>query len=193
MKQVKPEIRVLGIDDSPFDFNDKKSKIIGCVFRGNKYLEGVIAREITVDGDDSTQKIKSMVMDSSQSEQIKVVITDGITFAGFNVLNMKRLEEETNLPVIAVSRNKPDKEKLKRALENVSDKKEKLELINKAGKVKKLKTSKGTIYYQNIGINSEKAREIIEVSRSRSLIPEAVRVSHMFSSALELGESKGRV
>ena len=59
---VKKEIRVLGIDDAPFDkFKDKKCLIIGVFFRGGNFLDGVLSSKVAVDGSDSTAKMIKMV------------------------------------------------------------------------------------------------------------------------------------
>ena len=51
---MKKQIRILGIDDSPFSFNDKYSTVIGAIMRGGEYLECVLSRQISVDGTDAT-------------------------------------------------------------------------------------------------------------------------------------------
>ena len=44
----KPEIRIIGLDDTPFISRSKgKLEVIGVVFRGGYWLEGVIKTEIT--------------------------------------------------------------------------------------------------------------------------------------------------
>src|SRR4030042_1037943 len=51
---MKQQIRLLGLDDSPFSFSDKYTTIIGVVMRGGEYLECVLSRQISIDGDDAT-------------------------------------------------------------------------------------------------------------------------------------------
>ena len=45
---MKKEIRLLGVDDSPFTFTDKYGTIIGVIMRGGEYLEGVLKNHITI-------------------------------------------------------------------------------------------------------------------------------------------------
>lgn len=193
MKDIKEEIRLLGVDDAPFEFEQEKTKLIGSVFRGGKFLEGIIIKDVEVDGFDVTDMIIEMAMDSKHRDQLRVILLDGITFAGFNVADLERINEETDLDVMAVSRREPDKIKLEKALENVSRREERRKVIEKAGEVKKYKSEKGVIYFQNKGLSEGKAREILKVSCTRSLIPEPIRVSHMMGSALKFGETRGRV
>jgi endonuclease V-like protein UPF0215 family len=50
---MKTQVRVLGIDDSPFSFSDKRVQVVGALVRIPNYLEGVTMTEIEVDGSDS--------------------------------------------------------------------------------------------------------------------------------------------
>ena len=55
---MKSEIRVLGIDDSPFDKStDSTVLLIGTFFRGGNFMDGVLSTTIQRDGDDTTVKI----------------------------------------------------------------------------------------------------------------------------------------
>lgn len=189
----KDEVRILGVDDAPFELEQEKTKLIGSVFRGGKFLEGIIIKDIKVDGLDVTNKIVEMAMDSRHKDQLKIIILDGITFAGLNISDLDRIYKETSLGVLAVSRRRPDKLEFDKALDNVSKKEKRKEIVEKAGKVKKFKSDRGEIFFQNKGVSEEDAREILKISCTRSLIPEAIRVSHMIGSALVHGETKGRV
>lgn len=56
IRSVKKEIRILGIDDSPFKKfkKGKKVLVIGCVFRAGRWLDGVVSTHINCDGTNST-------------------------------------------------------------------------------------------------------------------------------------------
>ena len=66
---MKRQIRLLGIDDSPFMFADKYTTIIGVVMRGGEYLEGVISGRISVDGIDATYVCKEMIKNTRHRRQ----------------------------------------------------------------------------------------------------------------------------
>ncbi|MFB0501966.1 MAG: DUF99 family protein, partial [Candidatus Bathyarchaeia archaeon] len=86
-RSVKPEIRVLGIDDGIFVPHTKGVvDVVGVVYRGGYWLDGVMRTEVEVDGTDATEKIASMIMGSPHYDQIRVVVLNGVTFAGFNVV-----------------------------------------------------------------------------------------------------------
>jgi endonuclease V-like protein UPF0215 family len=81
---IKPEIRILGIDDS--SLHTEQVMIVGAVFRGGEWMDGVLRSYITKDGTDATDTIIRMVTESKHFGQIRVLMLDGITYAGFNVV-----------------------------------------------------------------------------------------------------------
>ncbi len=50
---MKKQVRVLGIDDSPFSFRDSTALLVGVVARLPMYIEGIMRTECAVDGNDS--------------------------------------------------------------------------------------------------------------------------------------------
>ena len=185
---MKPEIRILGIDDSPFDkFRDKDALVVGVLYRGGNYLDGVISTRVTVDGDDATNKLVEMVNRSKFKEQLRCIMLDGISLGGFNVVNIEKLRAETKVPVIVVMRNYPDFEKLLAALTKLGEP-QKIQLIRKAGKVRRA----GKVHMQVAGISVQDAQDIMALSATHSNIPEPLRVAHLISAGIVMGESKGR-
>lgn len=191
MRAVKDEIRVLGVDDAPFQFEDEETSLVGTVFRGGDYLEGVLMRDVEVDGFDVTEKVLEMVTESRHRDQIQAVILDGITFAGFNIVELDSVAEEGDVGTIAVSRNRPDQERMESGLENVDQAEERRVAIETAGEPRRHRHDDGDVYFQHAGLEEEAARNVLDLTTVRGLIPEPVRVSHMIGAAIENGESRG--
>ncbi|MEN4007169.1 MAG: DUF99 family protein [Methanobacteriaceae archaeon] len=190
-RKIKSEIRILGIDDAPFPPHTKnKVMLIGTVFRGGIWLDGVLRTYITGDGEDSTEKIIQMVNKTRHKDQIGVIMLDGITFGGFNLVNITEVFDKTKIPVIVIMRKFPNFERIKKALLRFEDHEKRWESVLDAGKVYKIK-NKEPIYIQICGIDLEDAEEIIAISATRSAIPEPVRVAHLIAAGVETGESKG--
>lgn len=189
---VKPEIRILGIDDS--SLLKEKVMIVGTVFRGGDWIDGVLRSEITRDGLDATGVIVTMIKKSKHYAQLRVIMLDGITYGGFNVVDIQELYRETGLPVIVIMRSCPDFEKIRSALGHFSDGEARWDIIKKAGKIEKLFTGRnGTpIYIQKAGIGSKSAEKIIRLTSIRSSIPEPLRVAHLIATGIIFGESKGK-
>lgn len=198
-RSIKPEIRILGIDDGSFEpHNQEKTCLVGVIMRGGQWMDGVIVDDVEIDGMNSTQTIIDIIENSRHKEQLRVVITSGITFGGFNVLNIGKVFAETGLPVIVVSREEPDMDSVKKALQNLPNWKEKWEILNSAGEITRVKVEdpsghKRTIYIQMKGIKEKDAKEIVSMTSTRSSIPEPIRLAHLIATGISRGESVGRV
>jgi endonuclease V-like protein UPF0215 family len=195
---IKEEVRVLGIDDGPFEFGEgNQALLVGTVFRGGSWLDGVLTTEIAVDGDDASREIIGMILRSRHRGQVRVVMTDGLTFGGFNVIDAREIYESTGLPVISVTRTEPDLASIRTALQKFPDGEQRWERIRSAGPPIRHAFGKprgrGSIYFQGFGIKETDARSIIEITSTRSLMPEPVRVAHIIASGVVRGESYGRV
>ncbi len=190
----KTEVRILGFDDSPFKREDKKVSVIGVIYRGGNYLDVVLKTDVQVDGLDATEKLVELINSSRHKPQLKILMFDGITLGGFNVIDIADLNERTGLPVIVINRKLPNIDSVKDALEkNFSDFEERWKMISNAGKIKvcELKDEK-KIYYQVIGMADKEAEEVIRLSSTHSNIPEPLRIAHLIAGALVKGESGGR-
>jgi len=194
-RSIKPEIRVLGVDDGVFIPHSKGLvDVVGIVFRGGYWLDGVMRTEIEVDGLDATEKIASMIIESPHYKQLRIIMLSGITFAGFNVVDIKELYSKTGLPVIALTRDLPKMEEIKQALENLPEKEKRWKAILNAGEIFEVQTREGEepIYMQIAGIEREDAEKIVKITSTRSNIPEPLRVAHIIASGLtKFREMKG--
>lgn len=189
-RAIKPEIRVLGIDDGAFTPRVKGFvPIVGVVFRGGFWLDGVMHTKVKVDGFDATEKIISMILKSPHHKQLRVIMLNGITFAGFNVVDVKKLNIETKLPVIAITREKPNLKEIYEALKKLPKMEERWKAILNAGKIFEVNTRNETekIYMQISGIHEGDAKKILHLTSTRSSIPEALRVAHLIASGISFG------
>jgi len=192
-RSIKPEIRVLGIDDGGFVPRTKGTvDVVGVVYRGGYWFEGVMRAEITIDGLDATEKIAAMIESSPYYRELRIVVLDGVTFAGFNVVDISKLSRRVELPVISVARKKPDLEEIRSALKNLPDFEIRWRAMENAGKIFEVETRKGEnpVYMHIAGILREDAEKIMKKTSTRSLIPEALRVAHIIASGLTRSREK---
>jgi endonuclease V-like protein UPF0215 family len=192
-RSIKPEIRVLGIDDGEFVPRTKGTvDVVGVVYRGGYWFEGVMRAEITIDGLDATEKIAAMIESSPYYRELRVVVLDGVTFAGFNVVDISKLSRRIELPVISVTRKKPDLEEIRSALKNLPEFEIRWRAMENAGKIFEVETRKGEnpVYMHIAGILREDAEKIMKKASTRSLIPEALRVAHIVASGLTRSREK---
>ncbi len=184
---IKPEIRVLGVDDGAFKPHVKgRVPVIGVVFRGGFWLDGVMHTSIEVDGFDATDSIASMISGSSHYKQLRVIMLNGVTFAGFNIVDVKALHATTKLPVITVTREKPDFADIHKALQNLPGSEKRWETILSAGEPVEVSTrsAEAKVYMQTVGVSQEDAQKILRLTSTRSNVPEALRVAHLVASGI---------
>ena len=192
-RSIKPEIRVLGVDDGDFVPRTKGLvDVVGVVYRGGYWLEGVMRAEIEVDGMDATEKIADMIKSSPHYDQLRVVVLDGITFAGFNVVDIKELFKRVRLPTIAIVRGKPSLKEIREALRHLPEYEKRWKIIKNTGKIIKVQKRKAAeaIYMQIAGISEEDAKKIVRNTSTRSNVPEALRVAHIIASGLTKSKEK---
>jgi endonuclease V-like protein UPF0215 family len=127
-----------------------------------------------------------MVTSSPHHKQLRVIMLNGITFAGFNVVDIKALNVTTGLPVIAVTRENPDLPLVQRALKHLPKSEERWNAILNAGELSEVSTRKEDekIYLHSAGVSLVDAEKIVRLTSTRSNIPEALRVAHLIASGI---------
>ncbi len=189
---IKSQIRILGIDDSALIARD--ILIVGAFFRGGTWLDGVMHSHVTRDGMDATERIADMVMSSKHYPQIRVIMLDGVTYGGFNPVDIKQLNRDTGIAVIVVMRHLPDLVQIRQALSHLNDTEKRMERILRAGSIEKVikNTGESPIYIQSAGIELSRASRIVCLSCVHSNIPEPLRVAHLIATGMVCGESRGQ-
>lgn len=183
-RTVKPEIRVLGVDDGPFTPHKGYAPVVGVVFRGGYWLDGVLSTKVKVDGFDATDRIATMMVESPHYRQVRIMMLEGVTFGGFNVVDIKELNALTELPVIVVTRNKPDFREIHAAVKKLPNSTERWAAVQNAGQVFEVHTRSldEKVYMEISGIRESDARRILQLTSTRSSIPEPLRVAHLVAS-----------
>jgi len=182
---IKSEIRVLGIDDGKFTSHTEGNVIVvGVVFRGGLSIDGVMHTTIAIDGLDATEQLASMITISPHHRQLRLVMLNGITFAGFNVVNIKKLNAATKLPVLALTRKKPDLTGIHKAIKNLPNAEERWTMILEAGNINEVLNKGVKIYVETAGISLDDAQKIIALTSTQSSLPEPLRVAHLIASGI---------
>lgn len=187
--RISPGLKVLGFDDGPFPPRGSEPvPVVGALYRGGESLEGVLCTSVTKDGDDATERLVVAVTRSRFYPQLHVLLLNGLTFGGFNVVDLSCLYRDTQLPVLAVMRKEPDFSALKAALEKVPNGTTKWARLRAAGPVRKLNDLFGQCY----GLSEAEAQALLALITRRGKYPEPLRAAHLIASGLVTGESHGR-
>lgn len=195
----KYQTRILGIDDSPhLKGKTKKVLVVGVLFRGGEYLDYLTSTFVKLDGLDATKKLTEMILQCRAKESLQIIMLDGIALGGFNVIDVQKLYEETKLPILIVTRKKPNFSLIKKALSHFKDGQKRWKIIQKAGPVKEFVVKNKNlakpvkIYYQSVGLDKKEVQNLFKITITHSAIPEPIRVAHIIGQGIILGESKGR-
>jgi hypothetical protein len=184
-RTIKAEIRVLGIDDGKFIPQAKGTTlIVGVVFRGGCSIDGVMHTQIIIDGLDATEKLALMINTSPHYKQLRLVMLNGITFGGFNVVDLHKLHLTTKLPILALTNDKPDLNSIREAIKNLPNVEERWSMILEAGKIHEIINKGKAIYVEVAGISIDDAEKIIALTSIRSSLPEPLRVAHLIASGV---------
>ena len=180
---------VIGFDDAPFDRAHRGDvPVVGAVFNGER-LEGVVRGKVRRDGANATASLARLASGSRFASSLQAVFVQGVTFGGFNVVDLDALCTALGLPVIAVCRRKPNLDKIRRALlESVPGGRRKWRIIARLAPAR----PHGDVYVQHAGIEWRHATALVDRFARHSNLPEPLRTAHLIAGALAHGESRHR-
>jgi len=180
---------VIGFDDAPFPREHcGPVKVVGAVF-AHQRLDGVLVGKIEKDGHDATRQLAHLVARSKFYRHVRLIMLQGITMGGFNVIDIIGLHRQLELPVLVVARRKPDRDAIRRALEqHLPGGREKWDLIEAAGVMEPA----GDVFVQRAGLTRSQAIAAIDQWAIHSQIPEPLRCAHLIAGAIATGQSRNR-
>ncbi len=167
LRQVKREIRVLGISFEPSQSFDHIN-VIGVIFRGGNWIDGVMRTKCFEQ--DITEKTAEMITTSPHHPQIRVILLDKTLIEGGAYIDPHGLSTLTARPVILISTDKIDI-----ASDATSD---------LAVQGFTLKKDEGELFIISIGLDMQDAVNVLEVSTRKGILPEALKVAELISSTL---------
>ena len=178
---------VIGFDDAPFERGQRgQVALVGTVCSGTR-LDIVVRGFVDQDGSNATEVMAQLVREK-KLVHVRGVLMQGITVAGFNVVDINALAEELALPVLVVMRRKPKMQKFLEALDKVKHAALKLEVLRKAGPIEAC----AGLWVHRAGLSLEEAQEVIERTTLHGAIPEPLRLAHLIAGGVTRGVSRGR-
>lgn len=179
----------IAFDDAPFAPGHRGDvPVVGVVCAGDR-PEGVLLGKVRRDGANATAVLSRMVSGSRHYPHLRVILLQGIALAGFNVVDIQALAEQTRLPVLAVVRRRPDLDAVRRALqERVSGGGRKWRLVERAGPAEAMEG----LWVQRARIAPDEARRVLRQFALHSRLPEPLRIAHLVAGAVGGGESRHR-
>ena len=175
----KKGMRILAIAES-FQKHDRSSILAGIIMRRDLVVDGIIYSDTIVGGNDGTKKILSMI-DSLGRNDINCVLLGGLIISLFNIVNGKDINEETKIPVIAISyRRSPG---IRHSIHG-ADEKEKIKLYLSLKERKPLTLWTGkTIYVRQWGLEFSDASNLLNSLVTQGAKPEPLRLAALVAKA----------
>ena len=184
-RKTVPNVSVVGVDDGAFVPHNRTGQhtiLVAALFT-NLSMRAIRVGRITVDGLDATSVLNSML----KNLRFDVVLLSGISFGGFNLINLSRLTREIGKPVIAISGKKPENESVRRALRaHFKDWKDRMKIVRAAGRIHSIKPlrEEPALFFEVKGAKPAFARRIIRSYAIISRLPEPVRVAGILAKGL---------
>jgi endonuclease V-like protein UPF0215 family len=177
-------LSIVGVEDGSFKAFQPDQKTLLCAVKmiGDR-ISDVRLRKISVDGTDATTVLLEMLFNL----QCDLVILGGISFAGFNVVNAFKVNNEIGKPIIIYSSEMPNSDSVKSALmTHFHDWLDRWSSIEDLGKVYQVMTkfNSSKIFYEVVGASPDWAKKVLEISAYLSRTPEPVRIAGLIARGL---------
>jgi endonuclease V-like protein UPF0215 family len=179
----------IGFDDAKFAFNSnsKTTFLIGVICQGTRMVN-MVKKEILIDGEDATEVLIELT--KQNEKHIQYIITDTITFGGFNLIDLEKVYSIIKKPIIAITEKLVDLEAVKKAIVKKFPNKFELKLqkIVNAGNLYEtsIETAGGAskVYFHSKGIRFTEVESLLEKVCIDSKTPEPVRLAHIIGKAI---------
>lgn len=181
-------VNVLGVDDAPHALGQHRVPLVGVVTARDR-MDGLLVSHVRRDGRNATDQIAGLLQQSPFEQHVQVVLLQGLTFGGFNVVDLPRLHAVLKRPVMTIVRRRPNVKRIERALrESVPGGRRKWALVQRAGEIEPL----GGVFIQRAGLSHREAMHLLAATTRHGKLPEALRLAHLIAAALVTGTSHGR-
>ena len=184
-RRTARKLRVVGVDDGAFAPHIRSGQhtiLVAVLFR-DLSLHTIRVGRIEVDGTDATSVLLSMI----RNLRFDVVMLSGISFGGFNLINLSKLARALGKPVIAVSGKKPENVAVEKALRShFNDWKDRMKIVRAAGRIHSIKplAAEPALYFEVKGCSAVFAKGVIRSYAIISRLPEPIRVAGILARGL---------
>ena len=179
----KKGLRGLAIAES-FKQNSSKSIFSGIVMRRDFVIDGFVFGSATLEGDDATDTILKMY-DDLQRPDISYVLISGLIVSMYNIIDIKKLSDSLNIPIIGISYN--DSSGIENALKHhfSNSFESKITAYNKLGKREKITLNTShDIFVRKEGCTLNDVKHLLNKLTLHGTVPEPIRVSQLLAKTL---------
>ncbi|XGV99068.1 MAG: DUF99 family protein [Leptolyngbya sp. BL-A-14] len=183
--RLKRTIRAIGFDDAPFVRRASEPVAVAGVVCAGTRFEGMVWTQVQPDGWDATDTLSKTLLCSKFLPQVHVVLLDGISLAGFNVIDLPLLAKQIERPCVSVMRRLPRMSAIEYAIRRLPEPERRLEMLQRAGSIHEYPP----FYFQVFGAAPVITAAALQQLTDRGHVPEALRLAHLITAAVVKGES----
>lgn len=173
---MKSGVRALGVAES---YRGDTSTLAGAVVRADRTVDGFAFSTCTVGGTDATTAISS-IFTSLDREDIRYLLVAGIAPAWYNIVDLSRLHELTEIPVLSVSFE--ESEGLEDAICEAfggDAATRRLERYRAQPERRAVRLDSETVYVRSVGLDDSEATDVVRAFTPEGGRPEPLRVARL--------------
>ncbi len=177
---MKSGVRALGIAES---YRKRRSTLAGVVTRASRVTDGFAYRTCTVGGTDATDAIIDLFA-TLDREDVRYVFVAGIALAWYNVVDLRRVGDAVDRPVISVTFE--ESPGLVAALEAEFDGdalEERKAVFERQPPRERLSVNDQTVFVRSVGAEESEARDAVRAFTPEGGRPEPLRVARLAARA----------
>jgi len=180
----KSHPRVAAVDDGAFDRDDRFAPIAAVIVSTPEHLEVARVGRVRVDGTDGTRRVVALLRSLGSLDGIRAVLLDGAVVGGFNVLDLDAIHRASGVPVVAVTRRRPDFVRIARALGRWFPRSAPARLaLLRRHRLARVPTGGEPILAAASGCSAADAAWLVRRTTVRGYWPEPLRLAHLVASA----------
>ncbi|GAA0225448.1 DUF99 family protein [Haladaptatus pallidirubidus] len=184
---MKPGVRSLGVAESyhatASGEDETTSTLAGVVTRASRVADGFVFGTCTVGGTDVSDAIIDLGKRLDR-EDVRYVFISGIALSWYNIVDMHRISDALDRPVVSVTFEESDG--LGAALESEFSGEElerRREIYRRQPARHELAVNDQTVFVRNVGIAEDEARDVVRAFTPEGGRPEPLRVARLAARA----------
>ena len=179
---MKAGVRALGVAES---FTGDRSTFAGAVVRASRVVDGFAFATATVGGTDAAETVVDLY-ESLDREDVRYLLLSGVAPAWYNVVDLRRVHEATDRPVVCLSFEASDG--LEAAIRREFDGEalaDRLATYRAQPARRRLTVGDHDLFYRAVGIEEGAAADVVRGFTPEGGRPEPVRVARLAARAAD--------
>jgi uncharacterized protein len=183
-KFEKLHVRVVGVDDGAFRRDQRWAPVAAVAVAAPDRVESIRLGRVRVDGTDATDEVLRLVRATGGLEGLQAVLLDGVVVGGFNVIDLDQLHRGLGVPIVAVTRSRPDFPSIRSALQKwfLKDAARRWRLLRRH-RLFAMPPPGPPVLLTAVGCRRADAVRLLRRTVVRGHVPEPVRLAHLVASA----------